>query len=378
MRGMLETADLDRYAGQFVWLELNFDEEKNHAFFTKYGANATPTFYIIDPEDGHVFASQTGAMSLAELKQFLDRGVSSTFAKTQSQADGALTRGDALLAREPAEAVKAYQEALRVAPAAWERRELAQASLVIAMQSSEQFQECAETAVVQAAGMKRDTMFARTIVTGMWCVVSGDPAPWSKDAAAKLEPLAKEALTLSTTVRDHRDELYRTLMNVSLARGDKAQAAQWGDQWLAELDAINPANDEERSAIDIARVEDIQTFGDPKRILPALMASEKAMPGNWNASVRVAQMELAAKNYDQAIAACHRGLARNPGAVGRSWLLKINADALLAKGEREAAHRALEEALKSAQGIPNPQTRDNSVRRINEELGRPASAAGKN
>src|SRR5215471_13074663 len=98
MRGMLETADLDRYAGQFVWLELNFDEEKNHAFFTKYGANGTPTFYIIDPEDGHVVASQTGAMSLAELKEFLGRGVSSTFAKTQSQADGALTRGDALLA----------------------------------------------------------------------------------------------------------------------------------------------------------------------------------------------------------------------------------------------------------------------------------------
>lgn len=378
MRGMLETADLARYAGQFVWLELNFDDEKNRAFFTRYGANATPTFYIIDPEDGHVAASQTGAMSLAELKQFLERGMSSTFAKTQTRADGALTRGDALLAREPAEAVKAYQEALRVAPASWERRELAQASLVIAMQDNQQYEECAQTSAVEAGSMKRDAMFGRTIVAGMWCVVSGDPAPWSRNAAAKLAPLAREALSLSATVRDHRDELYRTLMYVAIAGGDQPQAAEWGDRWLAELDAIKPANEEERSAIDIARVEDIQTFGDPKRILPALIASEKAMPGNWNASVRVAQMELAAKSYNEAIAACERGLARNPGPVGRSWLLRINADALLAKGQPGAAHRALEEALKSAQGIPNPQTRDSNIRTINEALARSASSAEKN
>jgi hypothetical protein len=29
--------------------------------------------------------------------------------------------------------------------------------------------------------------------------------------------------------------------------------------------------------VDIARVENIETFGDPKRILPALIASEQAM-----------------------------------------------------------------------------------------------------
>ena len=88
----------------------------------------------------------------------------------------------------------------------------------------------------------------------MWCLDMGDPAPWSKAQAAKLEPLAKEALSLSATVRDHRDELYRTLMYLSLARDDKAGAAKWGDSWLQELDAIKPANDEERSAVDIARV----------------------------------------------------------------------------------------------------------------------------
>jgi tetratricopeptide (TPR) repeat protein len=221
--------------------------------------------------------------------------------------------------------------------------------------------------------MSRGAMFGRTVVAGMWCTVSGGSAPWTAQAGAKLEPLAKEALTLRSTVLDHRDELYRTLMNLCLARNDNACAADWGNRWLAELDTRKPANDEERSAVDIARVEDVQTFGDPVKILPALIASEQAMPGNWNASLRVAQMESAAHNYHLAIAACDRGISRNPGPAGRSWLLRIKADALKETGKGDAAHSALEEALKAAEAIPNPQTRENNINTIKDALAHSAS-----
>lgn len=367
MRGMMDRADLAGYAGQFVWLELNFDKAQNSAFFSKYGAIATPTFYIIDPRDGRVTASQTGAMSLPELKQFLDRGAS-VMQKAETPADAALTRGDGLLAQRPEEAVAAYREAIRVAPPGWRHRELAGASLATALQDAGQWQECAETAETEATSMKDDVMFGRTIVAGMWCAVSADPAPWTKQALATLEPLAKKALSLPATVRDHRDELYRTLMYACLSREDKPCAADWGKRWLAELDARTPANDEDRSAVDIARVENIQTFGDPRRILPALIASERAMPENWSASLRVAQMESAAKNYNAAISAAERGLVRNPGPAGRSWLLRVKADALREKGQREAARGALEEALAAAQTIPNPQTRANSARTLKAAL----------
>lgn len=73
MRDLLAHADLARYAGQFVWLELSYDEAENRAFMTKYGAESTPTFFVIDPQDEHVVAMQPGAMSLAELTQFLER-----------------------------------------------------------------------------------------------------------------------------------------------------------------------------------------------------------------------------------------------------------------------------------------------------------------
>jgi tetratricopeptide (TPR) repeat protein len=372
---MLQSADLTGYAGQFVWLELNFDKAENKSFFTKYGAIATPTFYIIDPQTQRVTASQTGALSLAEFKQFLDRGARGVTRPIESAADAALARGDRLLARQPKEAATVYREAIRTAPSNWPRLELAEASLTVALQDAGQWQECANTAVAQAPHMKGRATFGRTVVAGMWCVVSADPAPWSTQAAAKLEPLAKDALAAAATVRDHRDELHRTLMYLCLSRGDKAGAADWGNRWLAELDARTPANDEDRSAIDIARVENVQTFGDPKRILPALMASERAMPGSWNASLRVAQMEAAAKNYEQALAACERGLARKPGPAGRSWLLRVSADAMQGEGRSAAARRALQEALAAAEAIPNPQTRDSNVKTIKAALERSGTTA---
>jgi len=364
----MDRADLTRYAGQFVWLQLNFDKAENQAFFAEYGAIGTPTFYIIDPQNRAVRASQTGAMSLQELMQFLDRGASGVLREAQTPADLELARGDGLLAQKPEEAVNAYREALHLAPPHWPRRELAEVSLAAALQAARLWQQCTDTAVREAAEMKRDAMFGRTVVAGMWCAVLGDPAPFSKQAAVRLEPLAKEALSLSTTVRDHRDELYRTLMYVCLSHNDKSCAAEWGNRWLEELDTRKPADDEERSAVDIARVENIQTFGDPKRILPALIASEQAMSENWNASLRVAQMESAAKNYNETVAACDRGLARTPGPVGRAWLLRIKADALKEKGQPEAARAALLEALKSAEVIPNPRTRDNNIRSLKEIL----------
>lgn len=364
MRDMLAHADLARYAGQFVWLELNFDNENNREFLDKYGAVGTPTFYVIDPRDGRVTATQMGAMSLPELRAFLDRGASGAVSKRLSPADASLARGDALLAQKPAEAVAAYRESLNSAPS-WPRRQLAEASLVTALESSHEYRDCAQTAAAEAAAMKRDSTFARTVMTGMWCLVEADTAQtWVKEEAARLEPLAKEALSLTTTVRDHRDGLYRTLMMLSLIREDKAAAQQWGDRWLAELDAIRPRSDEERTALDIARVENIEVYGDPKRVLPALSASERAMPDSWNASLRVAQMERDAKDYHAAIAACDRGLGRRPGPSGRSWLLQTKADVLAKMGQTAKARRALQDALVAAQGIPLRGTRESNLKRI--------------
>ena len=368
MRDLLAHADLTRYAGQFVWLELSFDEPRNSDFLGKYGANATPTFFVIDPHDEKVLAMQPGVMSLAELKQFLERGERAMFAPTATPADAALVRGDALMAQHPVEAADEYQRALQQAPVDWPRRPVAEASYVQALENSQQWQRCAGTAVNYARAMKRDVLFVRTVVSGMWCLASADPAPWVNTEADSLSPLAEEALSLPFTVRDHRDSLYRTLMELEVARKHNAAALNWGNRWLAELDEIKPRSEDERTALDIARVENVQIAGDAARILPALKQSEQAMSRSYNASLRLAQMELAAKHYDQAVSACRRGLARRPGAVGQTWLLSVEAHALKDSGRTAEARRVLQRALTAAGKIPSKESREKNLAAINKLL----------
>src|SRR6185312_3011115 len=126
--------------------------------------------------------------------------------------------------------------------------------------------------------------------------------------------------------------------------------------------------DEERSALDIARVGNIQAFGDPQGILPALLSSEEAMPHSWNASLRVAQMEIAAQSYADALRACDRGLVRTPGPARRSWILQTKADALNHLGRPQQARQAFEEALTAAASIPNERTRQSNVNKITKAL----------
>ena len=371
MRDLLAHADLARYAGQFVWLELSYDEPGNRAFLTKYGANATPTFFVIDPSDEHVAAMQPGAMSLQELTQFLERGAAGVSAKKQSPADIELTKADALLADRPGDAAKAYEHALQLAPAQWPQSHLAEASLVEALQDNHEYQRCAETAVREADQMKRDVLFVRTVVGGMWCLASVDPSPWADSALRKVRPMGEEALTLPLTVRDHRDSIYRALMIISVNHGDNAAAAKYGDRWLGELDAMKPHSDEQRSALDIARVENIQVYGDPNRVIPALKESERAMPKDYIASLRLAQMQHAAKHYDAAVAACNRGLGRNPGAAGRAWLLQIKARILNDQGKTAEARQSLQTALAAAQEIPGKKSREMNISMIQKMLNAP-------
>ena len=368
MRDLLAHADLSRYAGQFVWLELSYDQPQNRDFLNKYGANATPTFFVINPNNQAVLAMQSGVMSLVELKQFLDRGATAMLGSAQTPADSALGRGDTLMAQQPADAAEEYLRALQLAPADWVRRHLAEASAVQALQNSKQWQRCAEAAANYAGAMEHDEVFVRTVASGMWCLASADQGSWKDTLFEKLQPFAEGALSLPFTVRDHRDSIYRTLMLIEVARKNDSAALEWGDRWLAELDAIKPRSDDERSALDIARVENIQVIGDPARILPALRASETAMPHNYIASLRLAQMELEAKQYDAVIATCRRGLGRRPGAFGRAWLLRIEAEALEATGRKTEAHQVLQKALTAAEQIPGKEAREKNVAAIKKTL----------
>src|SRR5450755_659556 len=99
MRATLADASLARYAGRFVWLELDFDKPANQAFLLRHHVTYTPSFFILDPADERATATQLGGMTLAELGGFLEQGERGVTAKAMTPAGAALARGDALLGR---------------------------------------------------------------------------------------------------------------------------------------------------------------------------------------------------------------------------------------------------------------------------------------
>jgi tetratricopeptide (TPR) repeat protein len=376
MRVTLSDRSLARYAGQFVWLQLDFDKPKNRGFLARHGTTYTPSFYVLDPANEHATATQLGAMTLHEVTQFLERGGRAAMEKTKDPAGAALALGDEMLALgQPAKGATAYAQALRLSEKKWPERDRAMGSFTWALSTSKQWQRCAETAAAEAPNMSRSEMFGRIVLAGWTCVDQGQSAPWAEAARKTLEPLAVEAIALPVTVRDHRFKLYQELMNDAQDRGDNRAVVRWGNQWLDELDASKPANDDERSALDIARFDAAKVMGDSSRVLPVLIASEQAMPNNYNASLRLAQMEAQAKQYRDAIAACDRGLEHVTGPLGRAWLLQVKADALTQQGKLAEAHLVLEKALHVAQMIGPQQSRENNIARISKALKETQKAA---
>ena len=350
-----------RYAGRFVWLELDFDKPQNEAFLVGHGAAYTPTEYIIDPATERVTATQLGAMTLPELERFLERGERGATATTP--ADVALARGDELMASaKGAEAVTAYTEALRVADPSWSDRDRAAGALVTALSTLRRYHECAEAAATYAAQLPRNESFGRVIYHGLSCCES-EP----DDAArAVLLPLAEEAVALPSTVRDHRFGMYDAL--ISAHKADLAVAAAWGKRWLDELDTIQPANDEERLAVDIARFEAGRELGDVSRVLGQLEATERALPTNYATSLRLAQAYAVAKRYPDVLAACERGLAHVTGPLARMWLLRLEGEAYVASGKPDDARRTYTAALEAAKQIATPDNRDRAIARLTKAL----------
>ncbi|HLJ73984.1 MAG TPA: hypothetical protein VKU62_05325, partial [Thermoanaerobaculia bacterium] len=228
-------------------------------------------------------STQLGGLTLPELKAFLDRG---------SPVDR-----DA-----------------KVAADAWQ------------LANEKKWEAVTSLATAEAPRMKRGEMRARVILAGMW----GANERKDERALKTLEPLAAHAALEDAILRDHRFQIYQQLMVAADARGDKATVRQWGDRWLHEIDLTTPKDDDERSALDIARRDAADLMNDPQRVIPALAASERAMPSNYNASLRLAEMYLDARMYRDAVAAADRGLARTPGPKARGWLLRVRGDALKA------------------------------------------------
>ena len=363
-----------RQAGRFVWLELNYDEVANQAFLERHGVAWTPVLFVLDPSDERVTASHVGGMSLSELKRFLGEGERGFQSAEKGSAAAALSRGDGAAGRgQLAAATEAYREALKLGGVRWTQRERALDALVGTLQVRREWRTCAETATADVLGLPRDSIFARIVHVGLGCANVGEDALWAQEARKTLEPLAVQATAIGGVPRDDHFQLFEQLMVAAQNRNASDENVKWGKRWLQEIDQVVPSSDDERSGLDVARVDAVLLLGEPALALQALEVSERAMPKNYTASSRLARVAEAAGRHDEALAACDRGLLHVDGPIGRTGLLLTKASALRGKGELSRATETAHLAFQAARTIPNPYNRANAEKRASDLIASLAS-----
>ncbi len=363
-------AALAPHAGRFVWLSIDTELPRNLAFVERYPLDAWPTLFVIDPRREQPVLRWMGNATAAQLASLFDEG-EAAYASAEGGLGGALTRARTLeAAHQPEQAARAYEALLSAAPPAAPERTRAAEALVVMRATSGAHRPCAEQATALAPSLPRGPSFLNVVASGLSCALSGaESEPWRAQALATLTPLAEEALLLQGPLADDRSGLYGALVEVAHARGDLPAARAYAERWLALLEAESSKapSAERRAAFDSHRVSAALALGAPERAIPALQASEKALPQDYNPPARLALLYREQGQLDLALAACERALARVYGPRTLR-VLETKASVELLKGDKAAARATYARALSLAREQPPAQRSEAAVARLTAAL----------
>jgi thiol-disulfide isomerase/thioredoxin len=347
---VLNDPSLARYDRRFVWLSLDTEQASAEAFLEQVPISSWPTLLILDPSNAKPVLKWLGNLSAADLATFLEIGEARVLHKAGEPADATPSASpiDPLLAR------RAHEPVSRLG---------ATEALVVSLQEKEAFEACARAAATQCPGLPRAAAFASAVTAGLYCAVAApDPAPWRQADIAVLEPLGAEALKIPDLLIDDRSSVYEVLVSVREKRGDKAGARSLAADWFAFLSgAYARAPDAvARSAFDPHLVAAALAMGEPQRALPALLASGRDLPRDYNAAAREALVYRELGRYPEALASIDRALALANGPR-RLRLLEVRSSICSKMGDRAGARAALQEALRFGQALPKGQRSEKAL-----------------
>ncbi len=346
-----------RLAGRFVWLSIDTEQPRNAVFLERFPIQSYPTFLVIDPRSEEPLLKWLGSASAKQLEKLL----ADARRQGRSGPEAILARADRAQAEGRVDdAVPAYLQALARAGPRWSLRPRAVESLVLALSSAGQQQGCAQAARDEAPRLPRGASFANAVATGLGCALAAPAdALWRPGALSALEPLAREAVALPGLLADDRAGLFDALVDARGVAGDERGAHAIALRWWAFLedDGRRARTAEARAALDGMRVAAARACADPARALPALEASEKELPADYNPPARRAALLLDLGRLDEARAAAERALRLAYGPR-KLKLYQLAVKVLERQGDRAALAAALDEALAFASTLPTPQRDD--------------------
>ncbi len=363
---------LERYAGQFVWLAIDTENGRNAAFLAKYPIHVWPTLLVLDPKKETVALTYAGGATVPQLRKLLDDG-RGVVKGTRSAADQAIARADRLANEgKPAEAAKAYQEAIAAAPKGWSRLGRAAESLLFSLSFARDNSRCVEEALVLYPRVKGTYSAANVASVGLGCATElKDDDPRRARAIAALEAATRETLEDKSIPLsgDDKSGLYDSLIGARQALKDEAGAHTLREEWAAFLEGetAKATTPEQRAVYDSHRLGAYLALKQPEKAIPMLEQSERDFPKDYNPPSRLSVVYKAMEKYEEAIAATDRALARayGPRKIG---IYRNRADIFALKGDKESAKKTLEEAIRYAEALPKEQRSEPLIASMKKKL----------
>ena len=362
---------LGRQAGRFVWLSINTEKKENAPVLAKYPVKVWPSFYVIDPATEKIVLRWVGGATVPQMVRVLDDGAK---AAAGSAAPGpALADADRFYAEgKYAEAAAGYRKALEtMKPGAASYARVVE-SLLFALSTTGERQACAAVARDAYPHLRGTPSAANVAGSGLDCALSlkeGDPG--KAPLVAVLAANAREVVDGPKTglAADDVSALYGSLADERDAAKDEAGAKKVLESWAAYLEgqAAKAKSPTERTVFDAHLTSVCLALGQPERVVPALLASEKDFPDDYNPPQRLALAYAAAKKYGEALAASDRAMARAYGPR-KLVVYRTRVDILTKKGDPAAAKKTLEEALAYAEALPAEQRSERSIAAIRKQL----------
>ena len=362
---------LGRQAGRFVWLSVNTEKRENAAVLGKFPVKVWPSFFVIDPATEKIVFRWVGGATTPQLLRILDDGAK---AAGGGRAPGAaLANADRLFAEgKNPEAAAAYREALKTLRPESPSYARTVESLLFALSSSGQHEACAVAARDAFASLKEAPSAANVAGSGLDCALSmKDGDPRKADLVAALVRDARSVLDgpKAGLAADDVSAVYQTVAEERRAAKEEAGEKAVLEAWATYLDgeAAKAKTPAERTVFDAHLTTVCLALGQPERVVPALLASEKDFPDDYNPPQRLAIAYGAMKQYDDALAASDRAMERAYGPR-KLVVYRTRVDLLKKKGDLASAKKVLQEMLAYAEALPTEQRSDRTIASIRKQL----------
>jgi len=363
---------LQRHAGQFVWLSLDVEKAQNAPYKKKYGANALPMYFVVDPKTEKVALRWVGGATVPQLQKILADGLA-TIEGNARGVEEVLARADrSYAAADYAKAAADYQEALRLAPPGWSRSARATESLLFAQYETKDYAGCAKAARDAWPRLRATLSAANVAASGLSCALelpAEDPS--RADLVKSLAAASREVIAAprKDLAADDVSAVYETLASERQDAKDeegRKKVLQERAKFL-EAAAARAKTPDARAVFDSHRLGTYLELGEPHRAIGMLQASERDLPDDYNPPARLAVAYRAMKNYEDALAASDRALAKayGPRKLG---ILQTRADIYKEKGDTAAARRTIEQAVELAESLPEGQRSERAISALKKKL----------